>query len=805
MSDLTEQLARIGIEDSKAKELSNNPKVAKVIAEVAEEAGFPSGKAAQIQNLAQASRNASPQALQNRKLVAKAIADGRLVTPLQIDAAMKYVGSTATPSEEELNKESGVGVEVSEAEVKQQVHEYVEKNSKDIEAKRYKALGPTLGAIKKLPALKWANASLFKPAVDAEFLRLLGPKDERDDPKLANKAAKKQANAASSNKKDASAAVPIEEPKHNMFVEGFLGALHRPGENEQMRPELREKHLEFTKGRVFTRFPPEPNGHLHIGHAKAIALNFGYAAYYQGECYLRFDDTNPETEDAEFSRSIETIVNWLGFEPYKVTWSSDYFHELYALAEKLILNGKAYVCFCTPEQVKKHRGLKEDGTPGGERTACKDRSQTPEETLKLFREMRDGKFKKGEVTLRMRQDLSSPNPQMWDLVAYRLLDAPHHRTGSEWKIYPTYDFTHCLVDSMENISHSLCSMEFRMARESYEWLCDMVDVYKPAQREFGRLNLQSSVMSKRKLLQLVEGGHVSGWDDPRLFTLVALRRRGVPPGAILSFVNELGVTTSTTVIEAVRFETSIRKYLENTVPRLMMVVDPIKVTLTNLPEDHLELINIPFKPGTPQMGEHSVPFTRTVYIDRSDFRKEASSNFFRLALNQPVGLLRVPHVIRATDFKLGANGEVEEVFAEYDVDGKFGKPKTFIQWVAESKEHNSPVKVSEVREFDNLFKSNNPGANPDGFLADLNESSLHTYKNAVIDTGFWEVKEKSPWKLQATTKEEKVLEGNDIKGAPESVRFQALRVGYFCMDKDSEKDKIVLNRIVTLKEDRAKE
>lgn len=807
---IVEQLARIGIDESKAQEIGKNAKFAKVLTAVAEDAGFPKDKPAQLQNLAQAYRNANESALSYRKLVAKAVADGRLVTPAQIDAAVKFVSTPKSSpiTDSELDAECGVGVEVTKADVERVAKHYFEEHKKQITEQRYKALGPTLGAIKRIPELKWANAALFKPVIDAEMLALLGPKDERDDPKLQAKKAKANAKAEANAKNGANnsqgKSKEADKPKSNMFEEGFLGALHAPGTNEQANPERMKEHLEFTKGKVFTRFPPEPNGFLHVGHAKAIATNFGFAAYHQGECYLRFDDTNPETEDAKYSKSIEEIVSWLGFKPYKITWSSDYFDQLYALAEKLVNSGLAYVCFCTPEQVRKQRGVKEDGTPGGERFPCEHRNQTPEEALKLFREMRDGKFKKGEATLRMKQDLSNPNPQMWDLVAYRVVDAPHHRTGSKWKIYPTYDFTHCLVDSMENISHSMCTLEFRMSRESYEWLCDAVDVYRPAQREFGRLNIQGSIMSKRKLLQLVEGKHVRDWDDPRLFTLVALRRRGIPPGAILSFINELGVTTTTTLIEAVRFDTSVRKYLENSVPRLMMVVDPVKVSIKNLPDDFREEIKIPFMPGNESMGEYTVPFTNTVYIDRSDFVKEADSSFFRLALNQPVGLLRVKHVIKAVDAKYDASGKLVEIIAEYDSEGKIKKPKTFIQWVAESKKDNSPIRVKEVREFSQLFKSDNPSANPDGFLADIDLNSEKIYENAVIDVGFTEVKARSPWKPEARTKEEKVLEGNDIKGSPESVRFQALRVGYFCMDKDSTADDIVLNRIVSLKEDKAK-
>lgn len=407
----------------------------------------------------------------------------------------------------------------------------------------------------------------------------------------------------------------------------------------------------------------------------------------------------------------------------------------------------------------------------------------------------------------MKQDITNPNPQMWDLVAYRVLDAPHHRTGDKWKIYPTYDFTHCLVDSFENISHSLCTTEFYLSRESYEWLCDAVDVYKPAQREYGRLNITGSVMSKRKIAKLVNEHYVRGWDDPRLFTLVAIRRRGIPPGAILSFVAQLGVTTSNSNIQVVRFESSVRKYLEDSVPRLMMVLDPVPVILENLPEDYLEDVSVPFKPGSPEFGEHTVPFTRKIYVDRSDFREEASKDYFRLAPGQSVGLLKLPYNIKVTSYtKDDKTGLVTEIRAHYENDVPHKKPKTFIQWVAAAK--NSPVALSEVRLFEQLFKSDNPAAHPDGYLADINPDSETVLRNAIIETGFWQVKKQSPWKVGTASdlkKEDQVLEGNEQKWTPESVRFQALRVGYFCMDKDSTDDKVVLNRIVTLKEDSSKQ
>ncbi|KAL8988639.1 MAG: hypothetical protein Q9177_002314, partial [Variospora cf. flavescens] len=464
-------------------------------------------------------------------------------------------------------------------------------------------------------------------------------------------------------------AVPVDP--QSMFKEGFLKSVFN----------------EKPSSKVVTRFPPEPNGYLHIGHSKAIAINFGFARYHDGVCYLRFDDTNPEAEEDKYFTAIENMVQWLGFTPYKITYSSDNFDKLYELAEILIQRDGAYVCTCTDTEIKDQRGG-ERGT-AGPRYACPHRNRPTSESLTEFRAMRDGKYKPKEAFLRMKQDITDGNPQMWDLAAYRVLDKEHHRTGDKWRIYPTYDFTHCLCDSFEDISHSLCTTEFTLSRVSYEWLCDAVSVYKPMQREYGRLNLTGTVLSKRKLLQLVTGKHVRSWDDPRLYTLIALRRRGIPPGAILAFVNELGVSTALTNIQIVRFEQSVRRYLEQTVPRLMLLLDPVPVIIDNLPSDHMEDIELPFSPKDPAFGTHTVPFTKTVFIDRSDFREVDSKDFFRLAPGKSVGLLKVPFPITATSFeKDEASGAVTAIHATYEKppaaaaeEGTaFKKPKTYIQW-----------------------------------------------------------------------------------------------------------------------------
>ncbi|KAM3434142.1 hypothetical protein MY4824_005601 [Beauveria thailandica] len=536
---------------------------------------------------------------------------------------------------------------------------------------------------------------------------------------------------------------------------------------------------------VVTRFPPEPNGYLHLGHAKAIAVDFGFARYHGGETILRFDDTNPNEEDQVYFDAIEDIIKWLGFTPSRITYSSDNFQRLYDLAEKLIGLGKAYVCHCTQPEIQLSRGGK-DGKEGT-RYRCKHAEQDKEANLAKFRDMRDGKYGPQTATLRMKQDIENNNPQMWDITAYRILeDKKKHIRVSDWKMYPTYDFTHCLCDSFEGITHSLCTTEFVLSRESYEWLNKTLEVYEPMQREFGRLNVTGTVMSKRVLKALVENKVVRGWDDPRLYTLIALRRRGIPPGAILSFINELGVTTARTFIQVARFEQSVRRYLEQTVPRLMVVLDPIPVTI----QDHEETLELdaPFSPKDPSLGTHKISFTKKIYIDRSDFRDVDDKSYFRLAPGKTVGLLQGPSPIRVVSYtKDEATGKVTGIHAVFD---KTTKPKAYIQWVPEGS-----IKA-EARVYAPLFKSENPMAAEGGFLNDVNPNSETIYADALIEAAYAEVRQRAPW--PTTAGETKTDAG------PETIRFQALRVGYFAVDSDTSDEKVVLNQIVPLKEDSGK-
>ncbi|CAI7632050.1 unnamed protein product [Penicillium pancosmium] len=602
--------------------------------------------------------------------------------------------------------------------------------------------------------------------------------------KAANKAAPKPAKQPKPPKAAKEAAAPRDPDV--MFKLGFLNDVYN------------ERPVSETHPKVRTRFPPEPNGYLHIGHSKAIAVNFGFAKYHGGECILRFDDTNPEGEDEIYYTAIRDIVNWLGFKPVRETHASDHFDRLYEYSEELIKRDGAYVCHCTQAEVKVQRGQTEDGQQGGKRFACPHRNRPTEESLTEFRAMRDGKYKAGEAALRMKQDIDNPNPQMWDLFAWRIPEGgkQHHRAPT-YKMFPTYDMAHGLSDSLESITSSLCTTEFENSRESYEWLNNKLDVYRPMQREYGRLNITGTVLSKRKIIKLVKEGHVRDWDDPRLYTLIALRRRGVPPDAILNFVSELGVTKAVTNVQMHRFDQSVRTFLETTVPRLMVVTEPLKVVIDDLADDHLEMVEVPFSKEA-SFGTHTIPFTKTVYIERSDFREVDSPDYFRLAPGKTVGLLKAPYPITATTFEKDAAGNVTVVHAKYEkpAEGEAAKkPKSFIHWVADCPAKNSPIRA-EVRATNPLFNSENPSAHPEGFLADINPNSEEIFPDAMVETGFTEISQSAPWPKSAAEQ--------DVEKNKHAIRFQGMRTAYYAVDRETTPEKLILNRIVTLKDDKAK-
>lgn len=525
--------------------------------------------------------------------------------------------------------------------------------------------------------------------------------------------------------------------------------------------------------RVHTRFPPEPNGYLHIGHAKSICLNFGLGVTYGGKTNLRFDDTNPVKEDVEYVQSIEEDVKWLGFqwdkEPY---YASDYFDKLYDYACVLIKKGKAYVDDQTPEQIKANRG--DFATPG---TDSPYRNRSVEENLRLFEEMKDGKYKDGEKVLRAKIDMASPNIVMRDPVLYRILHTEHHRTGNTWCIYPMYDYAHPVSDAIERITHSICTLEFEVHRPLYNWVLeDWDDTEKPQQIEFARLNITNMVMSKRKLRQLVELKLVSGWDDPRMPTISGLRRRGYTPAAIRDFCQRIGVAKADSIVDVALLEFCIREDLKMKVPRQMAVLDPVKVVITNYPEGQQEMLTLENNPENEAMGSREVSFSREIYIERADFMEEPVKKFFRLAPGKEVRL-KGAYIIKCEDVVKDANGVITEIHCTYDPESRSGsgcqrKVKGTLHWV------DAATAVDmEVRLYDYLLTKSDDETSDKDFLKQINPNSL-TICQAKGEQAF------------AATK-------------PED-HFQFLRQGYFVTDKDSTADHIVMNRIVGLRDSWAK-
>ena len=554
-------------------------------------------------------------------------------------------------------------------------------------------------------------------------------------------------------------------------------------ENTQAKNFIREiidEHLKTNRfgGLVHTRFPPEPNGYLHIGHAKAICISFGIARDYNGLCNLRMDDTNPEKEESEYVNSIIEDVRWLGFDwADRLFYASDYFEKLYQYAVQLIKLGKAYVCDLNADEISKYRGtLTESGKDSPYR------SRSVDENLDLFDRMRNGEFPDGSKTLRAKIDMADPHIIMRDPVLYRIKREHHHRTGDKWCIYPMYDFAHCLSDSIEGITHSICTLEFENNRPLYDWILDTLRLYHPQQIEFARLNLSHTVLSKRKLLQLVQEKLVDGWDDPRMPTISGFRRRGYTPGAIRNFCDEIGVSKMDSIIELAVLENAIRQELNKTAPRAMAVLRPIKLVITNYPEGKTEELDAINNPEDPSAGTRKVPFGRELYIERDDFREVPPPKFFRLSPGKEVRL-RYAYFVKCTDVvKDAKTGEVTEIRCTYDPATKGGdspegrKVKATLHWV--SARHAIDA---EVRLYDTLFTKRNPNDAPEGadFRANLNPKSLEALKSCKLEP------------LLKTAK-------------PDS-RYQFERMGYFCLDPVSAKaGKRIFNRIVTLKDEWAK-
>lgn len=734
------------------------------------------------------------------ELIIQYIIQEKISSDLQVTTVMKYISSECLIkdsnkifNEKFLDELAGVGIVISSADITKCVNELIESQMVELISKRYtfNFLNIINAAVAKLV---WANRKDVMDEVEAQKLDRLGPKTTADvEAEMADKASKKS-KGADKKKGDSGDSLNAKNNKNSTVLSNVkveeniklrenvedgdnwdfgpaVAEFHKVGENH-LSPEYvvtpntmkhMEEHYKAVNGKVRTRFPPEPNGILHIGHAKAMNFNFSYAKANGGECYLRYDDTNPETEERRYFTGILDMVKWLGHEPSKITCSSDYFMRLYELGEKLITTGYGYVDHQTAEEMHEERG----GDNNGPRRNSPWRDRPIEDSLRVFREMRQGLWDEGKACLRMKMDMTNPNPQFWDLVAYRVKYAAHVRSGNAWCVYPTYDFTHCLVDSFENITHSLCTVEFYASRASYYWLCNALDIYCPTQWEYSRLDIENTVLSKRKILKLLADGICKDWDDPRLHTLPGLKRRGYPPKGINNLCRAVGISRAMSQVPQSKLEFYIRDYLNVHAKRTMVVLDPLKITITNF-QGPKNIFKAPDTPQDPKNADkmHDVVMTNVIYIDRIDFVEKGEKGFRRLTLDQSVGLVHASTVLSVTDVIRDTLGKVLELKATIakTTDEGVKKPKAFVHWVSDD-----PVQA-EVRLYDPLLDSANGNK--------VNENSCSVISNALIS--------------------------KTLCGSPVESFWQFERIGYFTVDPDSTNEKMVFNRTVSLKEDREK-
>uniref|UniRef100_A0A1A9WRW2 Probable glutamine--tRNA ligase n=1 Tax=Glossina brevipalpis TaxID=37001 RepID=A0A1A9WRW2_9MUSC len=768
----------LGMSEQKAKETLKNANVTKnlqlALAEI-NETDLREGFGMLLYHMA---TKIKPQIIDHLPLLTRYIVAGLLNNSMKVDAALEYLLKLGQKKDvgidiEEFEHECGVNIVITPEEIEKLVQQLIQKYKETILEQRYH-----FNSFKIMQEvrdhLKWADAKSVKSAIDVEIFDLLGPRTE-DDLKPPAKSEKKKDKSKASVTGDSNKSLIKESTLENHEGARTIGELmktkvhfHAPGENYKTdgyvvtnnTERLLKEHLIVTGGRIQTRFPPEPNGILHIGHAKAININFGYAAAYGGICYLRYDDTNPEKEEEKFFVGIHDMVEWLGYKPYKITHSSDYFQQLYEWAVILIRKGLAYVCHQNAEEMK-----------GFNPKPSEWRDRPIEESLQLFNDMKNGKIDEGAATLRLKITLEEGKV---DPVAYRIKFISHHRTGNSWCIYPTYDYTHCLCDSLENITHSLCTKEFQSRRSSYYWLCNALDIYCPVQWEYGRLNMNYALVSKRKIAKLIDEHIVEDWNDPRLFTLTALKRRGFPPEAINNFCAQMGVTGAQISVDPTMLEASVRDVLNVTAPRRLVVLNPLKITLSNFPYDSKQEIIVPDFPQNVELGSHRMILDQVIYIEQSDFKEEPEKGYRRLSPGQSVGLRHAGLVIKVKEIIKGkVAGEIKELLCDCELSETAEKPKAFIQWVSQ------PIPI-EIRLYELLFQHKNPedlNEVPGGFLTDINPNSkivLQSYADRSLSNV-------------------KVYD-----------KFQFERIGFFSVDPDTTQDKPVFNRTVVLKEDSGK-
>eukprot|EP00743_Colponemidia_sp_Colp-15_P001026 GILK01001132.1.p1 GENE.GILK01001132.1~~GILK01001132.1.p1 ORF type:complete len:787 (+),score=153.39 GILK01001132.1:47-2407(+) len=776
MADSKSLFVSIGLEPKVVDNTLKNAAVTQNLVDTINEAGVQNGCPKSMGNLLYNAATRLTGSLQrNRKIVAEYIGQEKIRTLAQFDASVEFLKRLGLADLEVSSFEhaTGVGVVVTPDEIREVADALLEARRTQLMEERYMfSTGELLRALReKLP---WADGKEANTIMTERIRNFLGPETDADR-EAKSKPRKKVAAAAV-----AVASAVVECSGESKETEKLSTCIGRDMVAAVNPPHVLDKHRAATGGRIQTRFPPEPNGYLHIGHAKAMRFSFRVAEESQGVTYLRYDDTNPDKETVEYIENIEKNVRWLGYTPWTITYSSDYFGQLYEFAVALIRKGKAYVDESTPEQMHEDRRNK---------TNSKYRNRSVEENLRLFEHMRQGRFEEGTATLRLKIDMENPNPTMRDPVAYRIKYTAHPHCGDKWCIYPTYDYTHCLVDSLENITHSLCTLEFEIRRDLYYWILEALDMYRPSVWEFSRLNISNTVLSKRKLHHLVHAGIVNGWDDPRILTLNGLKRRGYTPEAINLFCDEVGVTRrgNENVLSIGLLEHCCRTVLDNTAPRTMVVLNPLRVTLINYNDRPVTMIAVPDFPKTvksPARGSHSIGFGPVIYIDRDDFRLEDSKDFFGLAPGKEVNL-KWCFNIKAESIDRDEQGNVVNINASIDFSGvnvtdnnglssiahteQAKKLKGHLHWVAE---HTSTL--AELRLYDTLFKSEFPNA-MDNWLDDINPESLVLVHNARID---------------------KYL----AQCAKVGDKFQFERVGYFSVDDDFTVSRPVFNRTVTLKE-----
>jgi glutaminyl-tRNA synthetase len=735
------ELSWLGVTSERISEVQKNTKLFDVLTKVAKLAkslNCPSNEKAEqpykgLLNVL--ATKVKPQIIEHLDLLVRYIVEDKLRQESQLNAALEYILKHVGQdlNEKELNEYCGVGVIVTHDQIDDVIKEVLEKHRDEILKKNF-SKNRLLGEVANDSRLKWASGSIVRSLFEARLINLTGVRTIEE-----LKPGKKQ--VPTTEKKEKATKTETVKPKKTTdapngsdvitdvdSIEELLRTrthFHKVGENYTtegyvMHPwskDLLRKHVEAVGGKVHTRFPPEPNGVLHIGHAKAVNINFCYAKVNGGNCYLRFDDTNPEKEEEKFFTAIEDVVRWLKYTPYKITHSSDYFQQLYLWAVQLINDDLAYVCH---QKVEEMRGFNVEASPWRDRPI--------KENLELFECMRLGLFDEGEATLRLKHILEEGKV---DPVAYRVKYVPHHRTGNDWCIYPTYDYTHCLCDSIENITHSLCTKEFQSRRSSYYWLCNAVKTYCPVQWEYSRLNVYYSVISKRKILKLIQSRIVRDYDDPRLFTLTGLRRRGIPAEAINNFVAKLGLTVAQSAVDPVMLDASVRDYLNLHASRTMAVLEPLKVVIENFSELNLpstvKVSDFPTDPS--RIEEHTVSFDDTLYIEQSDFRLIGEKGFRRMTATQTVGLKYIGLVLTFVTGTEDEKGNMLEIVVRGEPLTAENKPKAFIHWVAK------PL-FAEVRLYERLFMHKNPEDPeevPGGFLSDCNPNSLNVIHNCAVD------------------------------------------------------------------------